>query len=165
MKRSYWVLTLSILVLGLSACQSMGTSPAASAMSDKNALRVVIMDYQDAVNNSNLDQLMGLYTEQAIQVAPNEMPINGLLNIRSRASANHAEITYALSSKIDDIRVSGDLATVTTSFTEIMASRSDASDSVTTSGIWILLLERQGSNSWKIFTEIWNYEAPVNWGS
>lgn len=149
---------LSVIIL-LTACQTMkGPSQAVA----HQGIRSSVIQYQDAVNKGDLDSLLATYTQNAIQVAPNEPAIVGAQAIRNRAEGNHAIYNYELSSNIEDIQVSGKLATLRASFSETMSLKSDPSDSNTTTGIWVLLFHQQDDSSWKIYTEIWNDEKPIS---
>lgn len=154
---AYSLVTLTVL---LSACQTMIEQPSLSV--SEQGIKSTIKQYQNAVNNSNIDLLIATYTQNAIQIAPNEPAINGATAIRNRAESNHAVYAYDLTSNIEDMQVSGKLATLRATFSETMASRSDQNDKTTTSGTWVLLFRQQEDSSWRIFTEIWNDEKPLN---
>lgn len=154
MKANIQNIFLSISILSITACASTGMTFNNSA--EKLAVKRTLEDYQTAINNSNLDKLANLYTEHAVQVAPNEPTVSGQQAILLRANKNHSHYSYQLNSQIDEIRIENGLATLRTTFSETMTNRSDADDINTTNGVWLLLLEQQRNGSWKIFTETWN---------
>lgn len=161
----YWVVFLTFVLFNLTACETMKRSPdtmvTVTTKVGDEAIRAVVMQYEAAVNSGNLDDLMSLYAGNAVQAAPNEPAINGAQAIRMRADSNHQILSYNLASEISDIQVSGQLATARMFFKETMISKMNASDTTTASGVWVLLLQQEPDGNWKIATEIWNDERPI----
>ena len=162
MKRNYVIYLFLVTLLGLTACQSMSGLKTNSPMAaDKLAIKSALEQYEMAVNSGNTQDLLALYEADAVQVAPNEPVIKGAEAIRSRAEANHAVYTYDLSSAIEDIQVSDNIATLRTQYSEIIVSKDNVANKITTKGSWLLLFHRASNGSWKIYLETWNHESPV----
>lgn len=161
MRRYFFVFGMLVLT-GIVGCGTMKSSPSVAVIpDDDNAVRSLVAQYESAVNAGNLDGLLVLYAGNAVQVAPNEPSINGAQAIRMRAEGNHEVYAYSLKSEINEIQLSGHMATVRANFSETMTSKTDAIDRTTTTGTWVLLLQQQSAGNWKIATEIWNDDKPI----
>jgi uncharacterized protein (TIGR02246 family) len=161
MIRKYQFLLLTLIGVSLLGCSS-GKVSEKEAMQIRSSVTDAVDQYEQAVNNGNLDSLLSLYADSAAQVAPSEPLVNGINAIRSRAEANHADYAYDLSSQIEDVKVANDLAMARASYTEVITSKADESDIVTTVGTWMLTFQKQDDGSWKIVTEAWNDETPLS---
>ena len=152
----------TIVLTSIVGCGTMKSSPSVAVIpADDKAVRSLVVQYESAVNTGDINDLLGLYAGNAVQVAPNEPSINGAQAIRMRAEGNHEFYAYSLHSDISEIQMSGHMATIRADFSETMTSKTDASDKTTTTGTWVLLLQKQSAGGWKIATEIWNDDKSI----
>ena len=164
MIRKFWSTLLPLILLGM-ACQSTETEQPArtSTAPDVEALRELVRQYDTGVNSNNLDDVMAFYADDAVQMPPDEPVVIGKEGIRSRGEPFYEINTDKLESKVEDIQVSGDWAFLQISYTESWTPK-EGGDTTTDIGKWVLILKRQADGSWKIATEIWNRDAPLNVG-
>lgn len=153
---------LPLLLLGV-ACQSAETESAGttSTAADVEALTELVGQYDAAVNSGNLDGLMALFADDAVEMPPDEPVVIGKDAIRLRGEPNFAEYNDHVSSTVEDIQVSGDWAFQRMAYTESRTPK-EGGDTTTVVGKWVLISQRQADGSWLIDTEIWNSDAPGN---
>jgi uncharacterized protein (TIGR02246 family) len=138
-------------------------APAAttSTEADDEALRELSRQGVAEFNAGNLDGLMALYADDAVQMPPNNPIIIGKDSLRSGFEEFLAANTSELSSTVEDIGVSGGWAFLRLSYTQSITPK-DGGDTTLEVGKWVLILERQADDSWRITTEIWNADAASN---
>ncbi len=125
------------------------------------AFRALIRQLDAEVNAGNLDGVMAFYADDAVQMPPDTPIFIGKEALHSGFEGFLAANTVELSSTVEDIRVSGDLAFLRLSYTQSVTPK-DGGDTTTEVGKWVLLLARQVDGSWRITTEIWNSDAASN---
>jgi len=138
-------------------------APAAttSTEADDEALRELSRQGVAEFNAGNLDGLMALYADDAVHMPPNNPIIIGKDSLRSGFEEFLAANTSELSSTVEDIGVSGDWAFLRLSYTQSITPK-DGGDTTQEVGKWVLILERQADDSWRITTDIWNADAASN---
>jgi uncharacterized protein (TIGR02246 family) len=161
MIRKCFSILLPLILLGL-ACQSTETEQPAttSTTADVEALKALVSKYDTAVNSNNLNDVMAFYVDDAVQMPPDEPIVIGKAAIRSRGEPFYEINTDQLGSKVEDFQVSGDWAFLRISYTESWTPK-EGGDTTTAVGQWVIILQRQADSSWKITTEIWNRDAPL----
>ncbi len=127
----------------LTAC----AAPTVDTGADEQALRDILVAWDAAFNQRDIESLVGLYAEDAVLMAPNQPSAVGHQELRASFQAEWQATTAALQNQVDEIHVSGDLATVRGSG-QGMITPSDGSGSlrgsldvgysVPSSGRWIL---------------------------
>ncbi|MHA2277182.1 MAG: YybH family protein [Candidatus Kariarchaeaceae archaeon] len=164
MKGICFSILLSFLLLGL-ACKSTETEQAVarSTAADVKALRELVRQIENAASSRNLDDVMVLYADDAVEMPPDRQIVIGKEAIRSWLKPIYENYTGQIDSKVEDIQVSGDWAFQRMSYTESWTPK-EGGDTTTVIGKWVLILQRQTDGSWKIATEIWNRDAPLNVG-
>ncbi len=166
MRRKCWAALLPFLLLGM-ACQEAEEpaepAPAAttSTETDVEAFRALIRQLDAEFNAGNLDGVMALYADDAVQMPPNNPIIIGKDSLRSGFEEFFAANTIELSGTVEDIGVSGDWAFLRLSYTQSITPK-DGGDTTPEVGKWVLILERQADDSWRITTDIWNADAASN---
>ena len=152
-----------VFVIALFGCQresqEQAGSETISVEADVEALKEENRKYDDAFSSGNLDGLVALFTDDAVQMPNNAPIVVGKDEIRSRAEENFANNTFKLTATVEDIKVSGDWAYVRGNVINITTPKGDGAD-VTEEGKWIAVYQRQSDGSWKIYSEIWNLDAP-----
>jgi len=151
-----------VFVIALFGCQKESQEQAGSETisveADVEALNEENRKYDYAVNSGNLDGFVALFTDDAVQMPNNDPIVVGKNEIRSRAEDNFANNTMKLTDTVKDIKVSGDWAIVRGNFTNVITPKDGGAD-VTEVGKWIAVYQRQSDGSWKIYSEIWNFNA------
>ena len=115
--------------------------------------------YDAAVYGPRLDYLMTFYADNAVLMPPNQPVVIGKEAIRSRFEG--IDFTGELSSKEEDLQVSGDWAFMRLSYTESVTPQAGG-ETTTEIGKWVVILQRGERGGWTIATEIWNADSPSN---
>jgi len=152
-----------VFVIALFGCQRESEEQAGaetvSVEADVEALNEENRKYDDAFSSGNLNGFVALFTDDAVQMPNNEPIVVGKDAIRSRAKEGFANNTFKLTGTIEDIKVSGDWAYVRGNSTIIITPKDGGAD-VTEEGKWIAVYQRQSDGIWKLYSEIWNHNAP-----
>ncbi len=168
MRRKCWSALLPLLLLGM-ACQEAqepaepAPAVAISTEADGEALRALIRQFDADFKAGNLDGVIALYADDAVQMPPNSPIVIGKDSLRSGYEGFLEANTVEISSTVEDIQVSGDWAFLRLSFTDSITPK-DGGDTTTGGGKWVLIFERQADRSWRIATEIWHSDAASNGG-
>lgn len=122
---------------------------------DRRAIEQLLQDYDAAITADDGNALAALFTTEGVEMPPGEPTLEGVDAVRAREieflTANDDDITTT----IENVEVSGDLAAVRTSYTETWTPRNE-SEPRSIEGKSILVLNRQADGSWKVSSVIWN---------
>ena len=139
----------------LTAC----AAPTVDTGADEQALRDHIVAWDAAFNQRDIESLVGLYTEDAVYMSQNLPSAVGREEIRASFQAEWEAATAALQNQVDEIHVSGDLATVRGSG-QGMITPSDGSEAFEDRWTWVTVYRRQADGSWKTVWDTWNSDLP-----
>ena len=140
----------------LTAC----AAPTVDAGADEQALRDFNVAWDAAFNQRDIESLVGLYAEDAVYMSSNLPSAVGREEIRASFQAEWAATTAAaFQNQVDEIHVSGDLATVRGSG-QGMITPSDGSEAFEARSKWVTVHRRQADGSWPIVWDIWNSDLP-----
>ena len=149
------LLLLSLLVAA--PCGAEESLP--SKADDEAAIRELVRQTDVEMTSGDLEGLVALYTEDAVEMGQNRPVIHGKDAIRDLEKrfldANDAEVR----STVEDIQVSGDLAVVRARFT-VSSTRKNGGNTTTIVAKSLRVCHRQADGSWKIGTLIWNMDGP-----
>ena len=162
MKSKRWFLLISFIILAV-ACQPAETESidkAVAVEADVEAIRDLMKQYDAAANASDLEAWIGFYIDDAVQMPPQSSITIGKEAIHSNAEEYFSANTGQLSSIVEDVQVSGDLAYLRVSYTASMTPK-EGGDTNTEIGKWVLICQRQADGSWKIYSDIWNSDTPA----
>lgn len=127
--------------------------PVTDHEADKQALiKLCSEDWDANVLAGNMDANLDFYTEDAVRIQ-NGMILNGKEEIGTILKKVRPGFTISISEdKIEDIRISGDLATVRGTFLGSWVHE-EWGDTLWTKAAWVDICERQEDGSWKmVFT-------------
>lgn len=123
---------------------------------DINAIRELHAKTEAAVFSNNWDDIVKLYTDDAIQIAPNEQPVIGKSIIAERLyplKFNFLERENI----IQEIGGNKNIAYYWSTLTQKI--QVENSDSISVSGARMLrILKKQEDDSWLVSHDIWNYD-------
>jgi uncharacterized protein (TIGR02246 family) len=159
MKSKTCLLVLAFLFLAY-ACQSAETPQTESKVStdvDVQVLKEMIERYDTSVND--VEAWLEFYTDDVVQMPPQSSITFGKEAIRKNAEEFFSNNTGELSSTVEDIQISGDMAYLRVSYISSAAPK-QGGDTTTETGKWVLICKRQPDSAWKISSEIWNTDAP-----
>jgi uncharacterized protein (TIGR02246 family) len=127
---------------------------------DVAAIKSILADaWSEAVKQEDVDALMSLYSDDAINMPSNEPACVGRQAIRARHERNFETTSYEIATTIDEVIVSGEWAFVRGNDTNTETPKSGG-ESTVTDYKWVILMHRQADDSWKILWEIGNTNAP-----
>ncbi len=127
---------------------------------NETALNELIAKYLQAVNRGDADGLAVLYTEDAIRINANSVPIEGRDDIRLFAAADYVDNDWEIQLQIEESDYSGDLAFVRGTYAVTLTSKEDPSVVYEEVGKWMDLMRRGEDGSWLIAREISNRDHP-----
>ncbi len=154
---------LGLLSLFLVSCGSGTQAPVEPAVQDTTeadvaAITAMMQRLDTAVSSGDVGTLLAMYTDDSVRMGPNEPVEAGIEAIRAGVQEFFDQNTAQLTTVIEDIEVSGDLAFARTSYkqTTTIKESGETSEEV---GKWLLVYKRQ-ADGWKIYTEAWSSDSP-----
>ena len=120
-----------------------------------NLIEQLIEDEFAAGNAGDVEAMLGLRTDDAVEIFPGSPPLVGQDAIRAAWNQDEGVLEQFIDRSIDEINVVGDWAFIRFSFTHVVSPESGG-DAVATSsqGLWII--RQQSDGSWKIHWEMVN---------
>lgn len=167
MARAFRLAILLLLTLPLASCrtgsQETMSTPAsgASLVADIEALHEHLRRYDEAVNAGDIDALMALWTDDAVMIPPEGDMIEGKPACRATIGAMFELYVAEVHTQVEDVLVSGDLATVRLHYVGTSTPKSGDGESSTITGDGLYVFQRKvaanesGLRGWRIALEIW----------
>ena len=127
--------------------------------SDVKTIEMVRETHVTALNTGDVETWAGLFSEDGVQMPPNQPANVGREMIRSWSQAflQPFRATFALSVK--ELRVSGDSAFEWGGYTISLVPK-PGGEAMEDVGKYITIYERQADGSWKVSRDIWNSDNP-----
>jgi uncharacterized protein (TIGR02246 family) len=132
---------------------------ATTTQADVEAIKTLLAEYDAAATAGNVDAYMALYADDAVSMPPNEPARTGKEEIRAGFVAFLEENTVQLTSQVDEVRVSGDLAFLRVAYDETVTPKAGG-EPTQPHGKWLVILQRQPDGSWKWWREMWSSYTP-----
>jgi uncharacterized protein (TIGR02246 family) len=148
----------AISAILLAACTTEGQQ-ATTTQVDAEAIMMLLTEYDAAATAGNVDAVMALYADDAVSMPPDAPARTGKEEIRAAFVAVLEENTVQLTSQVDEVRVSGDLAFLRAAYDETLTPKAGG-EPTQLHGKWLVILERQPDGSWKSWREMWSNYAP-----
>ncbi|MCB9150029.1 MAG: SgcJ/EcaC family oxidoreductase [Caldilineaceae bacterium] len=157
--------TIGLLILAallLSACQPIVAQPQAPATNEdvEAAVNAIWDEYEASVIAGDIDRWIAQWTEDGVQMPPNEPLVEGKENIYARVAANMAAgpttdfvITPLETTSAGDWAYSRGVYTVTFPL-------GDSGEEGMIDGKFMTVLQRQPDGTWKIHRDIYNSNVP-----
>lgn len=142
----------AISAILLAACTTEGQQ-AATTQVDAEAIMMLLAEYDAAATAGNVDPVMALYADDAVSMPPDAPARTGKDEIRAAFVAVLEENTIQLTSQVDEVRVSGDLAFLRVAYDETVTPKA-VGEPTQLHGKWLVILERQPDGSWKWWREM-----------
>ncbi len=126
---------------------------------DAAAVRQLGLDYAQAVLAADVDAVLAVYTEGAVEMPPNLPTRVGLAAIRA-AYEGELAVAQAFTVTSDEIEGRGDLAydRGTWSWTGVMQGMTEP---ITETGKYIAIAREQEHDSWLWQAVMWNSDTPL----
>jgi uncharacterized protein (TIGR02246 family) len=165
MKKLLMIIPLVILLCITFSCQKgeeVAEEPAVDVEADIEANKKLSSDeYDEAYNTGDIDRLLSNYADDAVRIPPNEPALIGKDAIRANYQLSFDQFTGENDSIVVDVKVSGDLAFVRGTWTEISTPK-DGGESREFNGNWVAINQKQPDGSWKTICEIWSKEQLIS---
>ena len=156
--KSVYAVTICVLLLLVSACAQKVNDPA-----DVKAVKDLLAGYPKADMNKDVAFFDSTYyTDDAIRLQPNGIPVKGKEEIVTWTKNNFANYTQTdILLGVDEVLSSGDLAVARGTYTGTSAPRASDLPANSDPTKWVGVYKRQSDGSWKCAFDIWNSDAPA----
>ena len=142
--------------------------PAEEAIVDESAAKQADLDaiaqlgdgFVKAMNTSDIEVLVGSFTDDAIRMPPNEPSIVGTAALRSHFQALFEQADSTVTILLDETEVAGEWAYSRGTYTLEVRPKGEG-EPEQDNGKWLNILQRQTDGSWKISCNIWNSDNPI----
>jgi uncharacterized protein (TIGR02246 family) len=151
--RAISLLLCTLLVTG--CYQQTGTTEA-----DLEAITAVFAEFDAASAAGDANRILALYTDDVVSMPPNALPRVGVAVMRAQMQGFIDQFTSDLTSRVEEVEVSGDLAFAHVSWEQTMTPK-DEGDATHEQGKWIVVFKRQADGSWKCWREMWSTYEPT----
>ncbi len=155
MRRTPLFAIVTAMFMPLASCWQQATTTQA----DVDAIKTLLAGYDAAATAGNVDAYMALYADDAVSMPPDVPARTGKEEIRAAFVAFLEEHTVQLTSQVDEVRGSGDLAFLRVTYDETVTPKAGG-EPTQLHGKWLVILERQPDSSWKWWREMWSSYTP-----
>jgi len=166
MKRSPFVSPhcLLVLVSVLAACGGASSSTGATGTTpgtapDRARIEVVLKRYETALNTSDTDAAVGIYSDDAIFMPQGSAPAVGLVAIRQAYDQLFAAVELRVAFTIDEVKVLGDAAWMRTHSVGEFSVRG-AAMKVPGKNSELFIFEKQKSGEWRVARYLFATQLP-----
>lgn len=126
---------------------------------DEIAIRTLYAASESALSDGNIDGVLELYSEDAIQLPPDAAPIVGLKEIRRQLVEELKRVSVDTSILVEEVEAGSEIAFARGRY-EMIVHPKDGSRETEASGSWLDILKRQPNGSWRIRRSAWsNHDA------
>jgi len=163
MKKLLLILPLVFLLCFTFGCQKaeeVAEEPAVDVEADVEAIKKITDDFNAAINAGDIDNLVSLYTDDAVRIPPNEPALIGKEVIRNMFQGQLDKFTVQNEGVVVDLKVSGDLAFVRGSWTSINTPKTGG-EPLKENGSFVSVNQKQPDGSWKVICNIWSNERLI----
>jgi len=130
----------------------------ADTTADAAAIEAIWPTYANIVEAGDVDAYLELWTDDGIQMPPNEPPVAGKEHIRARFLAVDEQVTLGYNIDNREVVVSGDIAYSRGVFTGTVTPK-DGGESTHLEGKYMTIFRRQPDGTWEIHRDIWNFDV------
>ena len=153
-----------VVVFFLAACAPQQRS-ASEQQGDATAVRSAIEDvwreYSDSLNAGDLDRWLSLWTEDGVQMPPNEPAVVGKERIAERVQGFVDRFAFDISITNEEVGAAGEWAYARGVYAATLTPK-EGGDRVQIDGKYMTILRRQSDGSWKITLEMFNSSNTAN---
>jgi uncharacterized protein (TIGR02246 family) len=146
----------AILIIVLSGCGPKSPGDAAVSAPDVNAMW---KEYSTSLNEGDADRWIALWSEDGVQLPPDEPPVVGKKRIGDRIRAGLDRFKFDMAITNEEVRTSGDLAFARGHYRATLTPRQGGKQ-IFIDGKYMTILVRQTDGSWKIHRDIFNSNVP-----
>ena len=164
MKKLLMIIPLVILLCFTFGCQQGGEvaeEPAVDIEADTTALKKIEEEWTAASISGDIDKLVSFFTDNAVNIPPNEPALIGKEAIRSWFQQSSDQFTMEQEGTVEDVQVSGDLAFTRGTETIIFTPKAGG-ESLKAKDRWVTIYRKQSDGTWKCICNIWSYDSLVS---
>jgi uncharacterized protein (TIGR02246 family) len=132
-----------------------GCSPEQQQVSAATAAEAIWKEYSESLNSGDLERWLALWTEDGVQMPPDEPAIAGKDNIRARNEAVLDKFTLDIGVTNQEVEAAGDFAYSRGTYKARLMPKEGGAP-VAVNGKYLTILARQPDGSWKIHRDIFN---------
>lgn len=130
----------------------------ADTNADAAAIEAIWPAYANIVEAGEVDAYLALWTDDGIQMPPDEPPVAGKERIRERFLAVDEQVTFGYNIENQEVVVADDVAYSRGVFTGTVTPK-DGGESTHLVGKYMTIFRRQPDGTWKIHRDIWNFDV------
>ena len=147
-----WSLAAGIL-MQLAACSQEQRKASAASAAD-----TIWKEYSESLNAGDLERWLDLWTEDGIQMPPDEPAIAGIDSIRARNEALLDKFTFDIGITNQEVETAGDWAYARGTYKARLMPKGGGRP-LSIDGKYMTILARQSDGSWRIHRDIFNSSA------
>ncbi len=155
-----FVMLITLLTIALAGgCTQTEGPQAPSTETDVEAIKGIDEKWNAAMNAGDVDGVISLYTDDTVQMPPNEPALVGKEAVRRSFQTLMEQNTIQANALTEEVQVVGDRAFIRGTYTQTLTPKAGG-EAVKETGKWINFNQRQPDGSWKISREMWNADHP-----
>jgi uncharacterized protein (TIGR02246 family) len=124
-------------------------------VSAATAAEAIWQEYATSLNEGDLERWLELWTEDGVQMPPNEPAIVGIDKIRARNEAALDRFTFDMGISNQEVETAGDWAYSRGTYKATLMPKGGGRP-IVMDGKYMTILARQRDGSWKIHRDIFN---------
>ncbi|HEV8453626.1 MAG TPA: nuclear transport factor 2 family protein [Gemmatimonadales bacterium] len=124
------------------------------------AVNEIWKEYSASLNAGDLDRWLALWTEDGVQMPPDEPVVVGKERIRARNRAVLDRFAFDIGITNQEVRTAGDLAVARGTYTATLTPK-QGGGGIPIDGKFMTILVRQPDGGWKIHRDIFNSNVPA----
>lgn len=138
--------------IGLAGCASQQAPDQAAATAGINQ---VLKNYSTSLNAGDMDRWVALWTDDGVQMPPDEPAVVGKERIQARNQRGADRFTFDIGITNEEARTAGDWAFARGTYKASLTPK-QGGQPIPIDGKYMTILARQGDGSWKIHRDIFN---------
>jgi uncharacterized protein (TIGR02246 family) len=146
----------ALLILALAGCASKGARDRADAGPNVSAMW---KEYAASLNAGDTARWIALWTDDGVQLPPDEPAVVGKDRIRDRMQAGLDRFKFDMAITNEEVRSAGDLAFARGTYKATLTPKQGGKQ-IPIDGKFMTILIRQPDRSWKIHRDIFNSNVP-----
>ena len=144
-----------ICVLPLTLLVSCGSDKEPDIAADTGNINSIWTVYETSFESGDIDSWLALWTDDGIQMPPNEAPVAGIDRIRERNSAVLDQFSFDMDITNQEVGIGKDFAYSRGAYTANVSPK-NGGEPISVDGKFMTILKRQSDGSWKIHRDIFN---------
>ena len=154
-------LFIGVMVMSAVAAACEAQQETVSLDDDVAAIEKLLREEAAAANTGDLEAMLALRTNDAVEMLPGQSSLIGKDAIRTAWGADSPYTPKYTDISTDDLKVMGDWGILRVSFVRTLTPVSGG-EPIVSSGRTLIVVQRQPDRSWKISMEMVNSKVPPN---